>query len=249
MKLALITICNDAFIEPCRTMIYSFVKNNLWFDGDIIICCDTNEFTLNEENRAKLQMIYEHVIIREVDRSQYQKFIDNFKKDRKILKYLPSVYTFEVFDLDGYDKALYLDADMLIIESIQDLFNLDYSIGVSTLSKEYFSDFEIGVIGLYNLGLIFVNYNKSNLKKVKRDLIKAGEEIDPLKCTLYEQGVFNQNVPIETKIVDYKYNYFDEYETPYKSIIHFVHNKPWIFPEANNNTKLWKQYNDQLNSI
>lgn len=248
-KLAVITICNDAFADYCSVMIYSFIKNNPWYTGDIIICCDTKEFTLNEQNRQKLKNLYQNIKIREVDQSQYENFINNFRKKKKELRYLPSAYTFEVFDLEGYDKVLYLDADMLIIDSIEDLFDYDCKIGVMALTNEHYKDWEIKVLGKFNLGLVLVDYTKGDLKQVKRDLIKAGEEIDPGKCNLFEQGVFNANVPEGVVELPFKYNFFDKFNRGEKKIIHYVTNKPWKAPTANEHTKLWNKYNNELKNL
>ena len=49
-KIAFCTISDNSYYEPCSVMIYSFLKNNNWYDGDIIVFYDD----LTEENKSKI---------------------------------------------------------------------------------------------------------------------------------------------------------------------------------------------------
>ena len=58
MKNALYTTFNDAFLETGATMIYSFLDNNKWFEGDIIILHDEGDnCKFSDENKNILKNI------------------------------------------------------------------------------------------------------------------------------------------------------------------------------------------------
>ena len=55
----LYTAVNDTFIDGALVMLYSFLKNNSWFDGDIIVGYGKEEgCQLSYENREKIANLY-----------------------------------------------------------------------------------------------------------------------------------------------------------------------------------------------
>ena len=243
-KYAIVTICNDSYIDYCSTMIYSFIKNNDWFTGDIIICCDPEFVILSEENRNKLKSLYGNIIMREVNKSDYDSLFNNFKNKDK--KFFPSAYTYEVFEIEGYDSILYLDADMLIIDDIKELFEKPVKIGVVSLTLENYKQWEINRLGLYNLGLILVNHqNIEDTKSIKTTLIRQGSKVNPRNVTLFEQGVFNKFLPIGVTQLSNIYNYFDIFDPKEGvKIVHFVSNKPLSSNKDGKYFKLWHDYHE-----
>lgn len=122
-KVALYTLCNDKYFEPVSVMIFSFIINNRWFDGDIVVFCDEGRACgLSVENRARLGMLSKKLRIEEIDSSKYKKAFDNSAKNGGSGN--PCwFYKFEAFKKDDYDVKVYLDGDIVVNKDIGELFH------------------------------------------------------------------------------------------------------------------------------
>ena len=66
-KIAFCTISDNSYYEPCSVMIYSFLKNNNWYDGDIIVFYDD----LTEENKSKIMRVSDKIKFSQINTDDY----------------------------------------------------------------------------------------------------------------------------------------------------------------------------------
>lgn len=120
---------NDEFTDGAIISIYSFLKNNTWFDGDIIIGYISNsKMGLNFENRERINNLYHKVKFVEINENTNYitrlKGVLNFQQtgcgfEQTLLK-------FHAFTLSEYDRVFLMDADVLVVEDVKDLFFNEY---------------------------------------------------------------------------------------------------------------------------
>jgi lipopolysaccharide biosynthesis glycosyltransferase len=111
------TITCDQFAIGTEVMLYSILKYNPWFNGDInIVIAD-----LSAEYRQRLQAIYPVKFIH-----ASQALIDKIDVLRSHFTHLQDIhlrfYSLEAFNLTQYDKVVYLDSDMYCAGDIKALF-------------------------------------------------------------------------------------------------------------------------------
>jgi lipopolysaccharide biosynthesis glycosyltransferase len=160
-KSVLCTICNDSFLPGAKVLISSFLKNNIEFEGDIVVFYSENYSSLSIESQTELLKISNKIIFKKINEKDY---LDVFLRFKNIyagtnkLRFLPSLFTYEAFDLaNEYDKILYLDSDMLILSNIMEVFSLTQEI-VATPDT---SNFNInGSYNQFNGGFLFINSSK-----------------------------------------------------------------------------------------
>lgn len=116
-KYCISTITCDNFAIGTEVLLYSVLKYNPWFRGDInIVIAD-----LSAQNRARLQAIYPVKFIQ-----ASPGLIQRVDTLRSHFAYLRDIhlrfYSLESFNLPGYDKVVYLDSDMHCAGDISALF-------------------------------------------------------------------------------------------------------------------------------
>jgi lipopolysaccharide biosynthesis glycosyltransferase len=118
-KYCLATVTSENYFQWTMTMLYSFVKNNPWFEGDIVVICKD----LPAEMISDLHF-FERVKIVEpsaVLLEQIDLLAEEIPKFRAISA---RFFSLEIFRLQGYNKLLFLDSDMIIVKSIEEVFQL-----------------------------------------------------------------------------------------------------------------------------
>jgi len=147
---ALVTLMDDNFMPGFRVFWKSFIAHNSWFNYDFVIF----DCGLSKENKQKLRDTYEKIIIKPIQRENYEKI--NFSRTAKKLR--NTYYTFEIFTLD-YDRVVFMDMDILVLGDYSEVFNSDVDIagckgygakkdklsrgintGMFTVSKKYLND-------------------------------------------------------------------------------------------------------------
>lgn len=137
-KNCLFTLCDDKFTDFCGVMITSFLYNNKWFNGDIIVVY--KEESLSQENINKLQKIsnlikFHKIIERDYENNVFDKAYQCVHPNLK-----NTFYKFEIFRdffIEKYDKCLFLDSDVIVTKDIKELFETDCDFG---WCKEYYSN-------------------------------------------------------------------------------------------------------------
>lgn len=240
-KIALCTICNDDFIKGAQTMIYSFLKNNKWFTQDIIIFYNSEYSNLSNENINKLSKLYKNIIFYKIETDDYLPLINKFNSSRNSKRFIPSLFTFEAFELaKKYNKILYLDSDMLVLQDIFELFMLNDELVVTPdtgkydLSKKYKT---------FNGGFLLID-GRSASKEYKKKILLFS--MGCKNMALADQSIMNDFFKNRVIYLDSRYNClkrcfpdesFSLFDTNIK-IIHYVGEKPW----TNNKKDFEKKY-------
>lgn len=259
-KSALCTISNDLFLDGTRVLIYSFVKHNPWFNGEIVVITCKEKAQLSEASRAAIKRIYPNLFFHEVNFQEYFHVFSRFSKlwiNSSQKRFLPSFLTYEAFDLvKKYDHLLYLDSDMLVRSNLAEVFNLETDLPVVTPDA-----------GEFNINRLYQSFNGGFLyltpkidKNLKTNLLEYS-----LHCNdhaLAEQSIMNSFFKQKVLSLDSRYNClkrcfpnskFKDFEEQIK-IIHYVGAKPWhskkVGREANYSLieKLWhSDYSEMIN--
>ena len=116
---------------------------------------------------------------------------------------------------DSINKVIYLDCDMIIMESISELWNTDishYAIAAVTDMSESIHDFHrLGYsqdLGYFNAGLLLINlayWRERKAKSLFWDLIKN----NPERIKFHDQDVLNICFKGEKKMLPFKWNFQD----------------------------------------
>ena len=161
-------------------------------------------------------------------------------------------------DYISEDKVLYLDSDLIVNQSLEPLFEIDFY--EYLLAAAWDTD---GVT--FNAGVMLINNKKWRQEKLKERLIEQSivtlKEVDEGKFENFngDQTILNQVCSNRWLELDRGYNlqvghdvtafynkwenYFSELVSP--SIIHFVsYRKPWSTLIANRYRDLWWQFHD-----
>lgn len=150
-KIAVCTVSDNNFALVTYTMLYSFLKNNSWFDGDIYVFTEG----ITDNNQIPLKHLYPNVKIVIPDLTKYEKALANFKSFDNMgiydpetheyflgfARYWPHALKFEAFGLEGYDRVVFLDSDILVLGSLKELFEIDADFGFAkdTAAEKDFS--------------------------------------------------------------------------------------------------------------
>ena len=161
-------------------------------------------------------------------------------------------------DYISEDKVLYLDSDLIVNQSLEPLFEIDFY--EYLLAAAWDTD---GVT--FNAGVMLINNKKWRQEKLKERLIEQSivtlKEVDEGKFENFngDQTILNQVCSNRWLELDRGYNlqvghdvtafynkwenYFNELVSP--SIIHFVsYRKPWLTLIANRYRDLWWEFHD-----
>lgn len=131
-RYALCFITNTLYSDGVCVGMYSFLKNNNWFDGDIVII---DYGFISEEARKKLASVYDKVYFKPAVDPRYSGLIEKTedlqKKDMSRSVYaFPYIYKIEAFGLEGYDRVVFFDSDLLVFGDVRYLFENDYDFAV-----------------------------------------------------------------------------------------------------------------------
>lgn len=128
-KYALYTIATENYVFLTKLMIYSFLYNNKWFDGDINIICYSGASNALV-SREELKKLYGKINFIDVNLGDY---VNIFKNAADNASTMVSYLKFEVFNGGDYDRRVYLDSDVIVNGDIKELFegdlaNMDYNL-------------------------------------------------------------------------------------------------------------------------
>ena len=115
----LATVTSENYFQWTMTMLYSFVTSNPWFRGDIVVICKD----LPAEMLRGLNLFNQVRII--APAPVIEKKLDEISESIPKFKSIASrFYSLEIFRLGKYHKLLFLDSDMIVTGSVEELFRL-----------------------------------------------------------------------------------------------------------------------------
>jgi alpha-N-acetylglucosamine transferase len=114
----LATVTSASFVPGTLVLIHSFLKYNRWFQGDVVVI----HRDLPAESREYLTACSDRVVLRACS-AELAKHIDSIVAVRPDLAPIQDRFlSLEAFLLDGYDRVVFLDSDILIAASFFEFF-------------------------------------------------------------------------------------------------------------------------------
>ena len=256
-KYCIATVTSENYFQWTMTMLYSFVTTNPWFKGDIVIICKDLPPAMAHD-----LMLFDRVKLVEPSTEILDKLIELGRELPKFNDLKARFYSLEIFLLAGYKKLVFLDSDMVVVKSIEELFALPdrfyacaqlcYYKGkgrnISTFESEALTD-NIGEQARFfekpvNTGFMLIDGTLLN-KTHYSCLIDIIEPLLWKSCnyTYTDELVINHYFQNQISLLDTRYNYraragrmMREKEKIYfedAKIIHFYSTfKPWNFGEV-----------------
>ncbi|MFZ4522031.1 MAG: glycosyltransferase family 8 protein [Bacteroidales bacterium] len=118
-RYCLATVTTENYFQWTMTMLHSFVSSNPWFGGDIVVICQD----LPSEMTAGLNL-FGHVNLVEPSADLTGRLIEFGNALPAFKDKTARFYSLEIFRMSGYEKLLFLDSDMIVVKSVEELFNL-----------------------------------------------------------------------------------------------------------------------------
>jgi len=259
IKHAIVTVTNDSFVKGSIVLIQSFLKQNNWFKGDIIVMYSKKIAKLSNDNKKILKSLSKLVILHEINEHEYNKILNNFKKIKGIHERIyPSIFTFETFSFNKYNKIVFLDSDMLITGDMKYVFEHPHPFCVTPDTTKVIDQEKVGkyLHRMFNGGFFAISGEYLNKKN---DLIKFSENVNPRSMKYFDQSIMSEFFKgDEMTYVSTKYNtlkrslsdnLFDFDKLAKVKNLHFVGSNPWeikkIKPFEQNFKKIEKIWNDE----
>lgn len=230
MEFAVCTLSSDEYIKGTQALLYSFLKNNEWFNGDFVVLHGISRCALSQENQQYLKEMYSNVKFVEVKENNYRKLFSYWNGHTAKTK-MVGAYKFDMFLLTEYDKILYIDSDCIVNENIESLFKTDINFGavINDYSFRNNYDTRIKKMTKINTGVMIVE-KKSLGKSFYVSLFNTG-----VKMKLYgdKYGSIDYEVLNErlfSRAITFlpsKFNVLKRTMDVDGSIYHFINKKPW----------------------
>lgn len=192
MRVAIVSIINELYIKYFKVMLTSLVVNNTDLNVDYVVLYDG---TISDEEKNNIKKIYNNIKFIKL-KNEFQRYDQFLTKRREewIGKNYSVFSRFEIFELEEYDKLIYLDIDIIIDKKI------DYLINECNESECY--AVKQGTKHHFNAGIMVIN-KKTNFLEYKNRCIK----IIKLHTSFSgNQFVFNECFKNTTVLISNIYN-------------------------------------------
>jgi len=167
MKIACCSTLNDSYFEGFLTFFHSLLQHNPSFNYPYYIF---NWGELSEQNISILNTVYSKFIFRDINNDDY---LGCTYSDAWRVWDINCINRFEIFTLTDYDRIVFFDADMLVLGSLVDLFDIDVRFGACEIVKgseiDHPSRFQSGLRS-FDGGLMIISKEFIN-KETKQQLI------------------------------------------------------------------------------
>ncbi|MEI0612774.1 glycosyltransferase family 8 protein [Brachyspira pilosicoli] len=228
MKEYNICFCSDNnFVPYMEALIVSILKNSLDNEKFIFHIITLN---ISDDNKLRLDYLkkikkFDIFYYKPVNIDKYNKWFQE-KTDRKW-----SVEIFFKLDipilLSHLDKVLFLDCDMIVLDSLKELFETDLNnFYVGAVEDKYFNNSHLKKIGLdishkyFNVGLLMLNIKEFNSNNLSDKIDSYVNNTD--KLYFPEQDILNFIFHGKTKYFDYKYNFTSAIVKKHKNIENII---------------------------
>lgn len=236
-----INIClssDNNYIQHLAVTIASILKNKAEDDSFSFIILDGGITDENKEKIIALKSICDFDIeFVTVDNSLFAKCPIQDWTHLSIVGY----YRLVLPDIKPeWDKIIYLDCDIIVRDSLKELFNLDigdcYIASVTDISSKKHAK-RLGLNSYSNTGVLLISSNKWREDNVTDKLFKWIDENNE-KIVLHDQDILNAAINDKIKPLDSKWNTLyltrslaeDREKLENAKIIHFIDKKkPWLF--------------------
>lgn len=252
MRLAACFLADKRYIIGCQVAAYSFVKNNPWFEGDIIVYLSED---VSDEDKNIFIKFYPQTVFKKVPIEKYDELFYNAPINPLLIK---AFYKFEIFGEADYDKVIFIDSDIVVIGNIQEVLSWgEFTIPIDTelhdlsfvkrqRTEEYVNS------GFFVIGKKYLNeqtkmdmityYLTHDMSKVSWFNPWAGAYADQCVISSY---FADKECDICSNIYNQKFFYFNDEQKNNVKLLHFLgDNKPWL--GARIYDKYWREYYFEL---
>ncbi len=118
-KQVIATVTSAEFVPGTLVLIHSFLRHNSWFKGDIVIICEPLE-----PAQKQLFEIFPNVIFQKPGDELLLQIGHLCRDLPKLVPKRRRFYSIEAFNLEGYQKMLFFDSDMLITGDLSEVVDL-----------------------------------------------------------------------------------------------------------------------------
>lgn len=161
---------------------------------------------------------------------------------------------FLIADVVPEDKILYLDGDTIVTSDVAEFYYTDLTNHYAAVIRDLVAEIEhqdhkrLGLKSYFNAGIILLNLKKIRDDNIRQKLVDYA--IHDKQYMYLDQDAFNVVFDENVVYMDYKWNYFNIYETKNyteitknreKKIVHFAGCRPWLSLEYPL-TELWLKY-------
>ena len=257
-KYCFCTLSDDKFIKGTQVLLFSFLRFNKWFNGDIIVFYNTDFSNLSHKSKNDLLKIYKNIQFINCQKLEYQQIKIKYQNTNK-QRFIQSLLTFEIYDLENYDRVVFMDSDILILGDIHKVFdNKHHFIGTEDDRNNYNAKSKLYKINTqrpyFNGGFVSIDLNILKQKHTKGLLSYAlNADINHL---YFEQYFSNEYFKDKTDLylIEKKYNVLKRFwpngkEEEIKTLLlenkplglHYVGGKPWTNTKDGKNYKFLNQ--------
>lgn len=231
------TVVSDPFVYGAIVMLASFRRENPWFDGDFVILHDDTYSPLSAKNRELISRAAANVTFHAVDSSRFERIFRFAEEVVHTPKRLRAAFLIlEAFTLSDYERVVTLDSDMIVLGSLQLLFQLEHEFcvvraydNVLDLPLPYFNTGTMMIRGNMLDGdmLETISHSLEGVT-VNRDHGKADQAVlnvffrDKIKTYLDSRYNFSKRL-VPTSDVDVM-KFLRERDV---RVLHFLGEKPW----------------------
>jgi hypothetical protein len=222
------TVASDAFTEYALVLLHSIQEHNPWFGGlPLRVFWSPSLSPLSPPNQERIRQAHPGTTFVEVDGARYERH-----RDRTPPRLMAALLTLEAFGIRDADRVVFLDADMVCLGDLADLFTLDVDLaGCPTGSSRAVKEARAGTFcrGVrINTGVLVIG---------KRHL----NDVTQRRLTRYPSGLFADQDVINGFIrqrpvycLDHRFNYHAEFfwrgdETDV-GLLHYAGTKPLDAP-------------------
>jgi lipopolysaccharide biosynthesis glycosyltransferase len=231
------TVVSDPFVYGAIVMLASFRRENPWFDGDFVILHDETYSPLSLKNRELIARAAPNVVFHAVDPSRFERIFRFAEEVVLTPKRLRAAFLIlESFTLAQYERVVTVDSDMIVLGSLQLLFQLEHDFcvvraydNVLDLPLPYFNTGTMVIRGdLLDAGMLDTISNSLEGVAVNRDHGKADQAVlniffrDRIKTYIDVRYNFSKRlVPTdETDVL----KFLRDRDV---RVLHFLGEKPW----------------------
>lgn len=196
------TVLNDSFVDYYIVLFKSIKEHNSWFNYKWIVYYNHKYSPLSDKSQSILVSVNKNIEFKIINEKPYSNLFERVPFNLR-----PAIFKLEMFKLGHlFKKIIYLDADMLCLGSIKELFENDYYIAGCLAGKNYnyknlnHSKFKRKAI--LNTGVLILN-NKSSNETIFNKLLKTKGYFETA-----DQDIINIQFKFIFKyILNHKFNY------------------------------------------
>lgn len=214
---------DNNFAEILGISMISLFENNSDCSEIVVYILDDG---INEDNKAKLLSIAEKYKRKIFFLDVHHMLDSNMKQERGSLSTFSRMYLTKLIPKE-VDKILYLDCDMLILCSLEALYNTDIDTYYCAGVNDCLSDAHLKLVGLnstscyFNAGVLLINLRLWNQDNLIDSFEKFSERYHG-NVPYADQGIINGVLSEKSKRVALKYNcYTALYDFTYKDLMTF----------------------------